>query len=60
MEATAQRSGAIDVSGGDDPLKADTPDEVAAVLNQLARLRDEGAITTDEYDSKKRELLERL
>lgn len=59
-ESAAQRKGSIDVSGGDDPRKADTPDEVAAVLGQLVKLRDDGAITDDEYETKKRELLERL
>ena len=50
----------IDVSGGADPLKADTPDEVAAVLAQLSKLRDEGHITGGEYEIKKQELLDRL
>jgi hypothetical protein len=50
----------VDVSGGADPLKADTPDEVAAVLAQLTRLRDEGALSSGEYEMKKRELLDRL
>jgi hypothetical protein len=50
----------VDVSGGEDPLKADTPDEVAAVLAQLTRLRDQGAISSGEYEMKKRELLDRL
>jgi hypothetical protein len=50
----------IDVSGGDDPLKADTPDEVAAVLNQLSKLRDSGSLTEAEYETKKQELLGRL
>jgi hypothetical protein len=39
---------------------ADTPDEVAAALARLADLRDRGAITADEYDRKKAELLGRL
>ena len=50
----------IDVTGGADPLKADTPDEVAAVLAQLTRLREQGAISSGEYEMKKKELLERL
>ena len=50
----------VDVSGGADPLKADTPDEVAAVLAQLTRLRDQGAISSGEYEMKKKELLDRL
>lgn len=51
---------AIDVSGGADPLKADTPDEVTAVLAQLARLRDDGHISEAEFEAKKQELLGRL
>lgn len=50
----------IDVSGGADPLKADTPEEVAAVLEELTRLRDQGHISGGEYEIKKRELLGRL
>lgn len=53
-------TGSIDVSGGEDPLKADTPDEVTAVLERLTRLRDDGHITADDYETKKQELLERL
>jgi hypothetical protein len=53
-------SGRVDVSGGVDPLLADTPDEVSAVLAQLARLRDEGGLTDAEYEAKKQELLGRL
>ena len=36
------------------------PDEVTRTLNNLADLRDRGAITTDEYDAKKADLLSRL
>ena len=50
----------IDVSGGKDPLKADTPDEVTALLERLAKLRDEGHISSGEYKMKKQELLDRL
>lgn len=50
----------IDVSGGEDPNKADTPDEITAVLSELARLRDAGTITAEEYEAKKTELLGRL
>ncbi|MEX1294553.1 MAG: PH domain-containing protein, partial [Candidatus Limnocylindrales bacterium] len=50
----------IDVSGGDDPNRADTPDEVSAVLSELARLRDAGTISHEEYEAKKSELLGRL
>jgi uncharacterized membrane protein YdbT with pleckstrin-like domain len=50
----------IDVSAGDDPLKADTPDEISAVLEQLSELRDVGAISEEDYQAKKQELLGRL
>jgi hypothetical protein len=50
----------IDVSGGADPLKADTPEEVAEVLAQLDALRRAGHITSGEYEVKKQELLGRL
>ena len=51
---------AVDVSGGVDPTRADTPDEVSAVLAQLATLRDEGSLSEAEYEAKKQELLGRL
>ena len=35
-------------------------DEVAATLERLAGLRDKGFITAEEYEAKKRELLERM
>ena len=37
-----------------------SPDEVTRTLNNLADLRDRGAITTEEYEAKKSELLSRL
>jgi hypothetical protein len=58
--AEAAVSGRVDVSGGQDPRKADTPDEVTATLAQLAKLRDEGSLTSEEYEAKKQELLGRL
>jgi hypothetical protein len=58
--AATAAPGRIDVSGGDDPTRADTPDEVAGVLGELARLRDAGTISTEEYEAKKQELLGRL
>jgi len=57
--APASISG-VDVSGGDDPTRADTPDEITAVLGELAKLRDAGTISSEEYESKKTELLGRL
>jgi len=56
----AAKPGRIDVSGGDDPTRADTPDEVTAVLGELAKLRDDGTISDEEYEAKKQELLGRL
>ena len=53
-------SARIDVSGGEDPTRADTPDEITAVLGELAKLRDAGTITAEEYETKKSELLSRL
>ena len=50
----------IDLSGGVDPTRADTPEEVEAVLAQLTRMRDSGAISSGEYEIKKKELLNRL
>ncbi len=41
-----------------DPI--DTPEEVTAALARLAELRERGAITSGEYEVKKRELLDRL
>lgn len=41
-----------------DPI--DTAEEVTAALGRLAELRDKGAITSGEYEVKKRELLGRL
>lgn len=39
---------------------ASSHDQVAAALESLAGLRDRGLITPEEYDAKKRELLERM
>ena len=50
----------IDVSGGADPTRADTPEEVSAVLAELSRLRDAGSISEEEFEAKKQELLSRL
>ena len=43
-----------------DTVRADTPDEVTAALEQLAKLRDSGTISKADYDAKKQELLGRL
>jgi len=37
-----------------------SPDEVTKALGDLATLRDRGAITAEEFDAKKQELLGRL
>ena len=42
------------------PVRADEAAEITQLLVQLADLRDRGAITADEYEAKKRELLDRL
>lgn len=56
----ADDSGAL----GDSPSSAPTPSggsaELAATLERLAGLRDRGLITPDEYEAKKRDILERM
>jgi hypothetical protein len=42
------------------PDIVDSPEEVAAALIRLAKLRDSGALTSQEYETKKEELLGRL
>lgn len=42
------------------PTAANPADDAAASLERLAGLRDRGLITAEEYDAKKRELLERI
>jgi hypothetical protein len=37
-----------------------SPDELAATLERLAGLRDKGLITDEEYEAKKRDILERM
>jgi uncharacterized membrane protein YdbT with pleckstrin-like domain len=58
--SAAASGGGVDVSGGVDPDRADTPEEVTAVLSQLTQLRDAGTITEAEFEAKKTELLSRL
>lgn len=43
-----------------DTPEVDTPDEVTRLLTQLADLRDRGAISAEEFETKKRDLLSRL
>ena len=40
--------------------RAESPEEITALLARLADLRDSGAISPEEYEAKKQELLERL
>ena len=54
--ATATRPADIAAAGP----RSMSPDEVTATLGHLADLRDRGAITPDEYEAKKRDLLARL
>jgi hypothetical protein len=60
VAAAAAAPSGVDLSGGIDPLKADTPEEVSAVLAQLSVLRDQGHLSAEEYEAKKQELLGRL
>jgi hypothetical protein len=48
------------VAGGEDPLRADTPEEITEVLSRLAGMRDAGHISPEDYEAKKQELLDRL
>jgi len=50
---------ASSAASGETP-EIDTPDEVTAALSHLADLRDKGAITPQDYEAKKAELLGRL
>ena len=45
---------------GSPPRAALSPDELTRTLSSLADLRDRGAITVDEYERKKADLLGRL
>jgi hypothetical protein len=42
------------------PAARSTADELAATLERLAGLRDKGLITDQEYEAKKRDILERM
>lgn len=42
------------------PVGPDTQDDPISVVARLAQLRDSGAITTEEYEAKKAELLSRI
>ncbi len=56
--ATSATMGSAAASRGTPEI--DTPDEVSAALSHLADLRDQGAITPEDYEAKKAELLGRL
>ena len=43
-----------------DTPEADTPEEITRLLTQLADLRDRGAISPQEFETKKQDLLSRL
>jgi uncharacterized membrane protein YdbT with pleckstrin-like domain len=47
-------------AAADEMSRADTPEEVTAVLTQLSRLHDAGSLSDAEYEAKKQELLGRL
>ena len=49
----------IDAPAGSSPAPAN-PSHLAATLESLASLRDKGLITPEEYETKKRQLLERM
>ena len=62
---TFQRDAARHLVEGVDPYAVDNlniypPDEVTRTLANLADLRDRGAITPEEYEHKKADLLSRL
>jgi uncharacterized membrane protein YdbT with pleckstrin-like domain len=54
---TAARAAAL---GGAADRRAETTEQIAQSLARIASLRDSGAITGDEYEAKKQELLDRL
>ena len=43
-----------------EPVRSNPADDLGATLERLAGLRDKGLITAEEYEAKKRELLERM
>lgn len=63
-EASAGKAGSASpasyAAGGDDPLRADTPEEVTQLMERLTAMRDAGHLSTEEYAAKKQELLDRL
>jgi uncharacterized membrane protein YdbT with pleckstrin-like domain len=56
----AQARAADPAMADDGPRAAITPDEVTYSLDRLGDLRDRGIITPEEFEAKKRELLDRL
>ena len=57
---TGATTSAAPTSAAPPPARAADPDEVTRTLASLADLRDRGAITAEEYEAKKAELLTRL
>ncbi|TYB44314.1 SHOCT domain-containing protein [Actinomadura chibensis] len=41
-------------------VQATTPEQVMALLKQLGELRDAGVVTPEEFEAKKKDLLDRL
>ena len=60
MAAAAAASAAADLDETKAVNTELSPDEVTRTLNNLADLRDRGAITAEEYEAKKADLLSRL
>jgi membrane protein YdbS with pleckstrin-like domain len=58
--APAGAASPIPASSAPPPPAPTSADQLSATLESLASLRDRGLITPDEYDAKKRELLERM
>jgi hypothetical protein len=47
-------------AGGEDPMRADTPEEIMTLIARLSELRDAGHLSDEELEAKRQELLERL
>jgi hypothetical protein len=58
--AVADSTGAAGAAPAEPPPSTRSALEVTQVLGELAKLRDAGALTTEEYDAKKVELLHRI
>jgi len=60
VRAAEQQVPAVSQGAEVQPFAPPSVVEYTEVLGELARLRDAGALTEDEYDAKKSELLERI